>query len=221
MKQLKIIILIGSCLLLKMIYAIESNNSTSIPNEASQLFLKAWKLAKDTSLDANDLELAAKIKRIQACGSCTPAEKKIFITLLNDPAINLFNADVFTDDLEKFSYYKQLCDVAGDDNKCQVSLTPLILQVMFQNALKKNQVELVELLIDAGVDIQGDPVSSSPLIPALSLGNNKEMVQLLVDKGANVKFKSFNGDTALKVAERKGYKDIVEILKKTWHTIQE
>lgn len=213
MKQLKIIILMGSCLLLKM-NEIESKDSTlSIPNEASPTFLKAWKLAEDQALDANDLELAAKIKRIQACADCTPTEKQFFITLLNNPTINLFNTNILVDDLEKFSYYKQLCDVAEDDYKCQVRLTHHILQVMFQNALKKNQVELVELLIDAGVYIQGDPASSSPLIHAISLGN-KEMVQLLVDKGASIKFKGFNGDTALKVAERKGYKDIVEILKK-------
>ena len=214
--------LVSSFVLSSLLYSAEQNtldlNDFLNSQEVSAKFIEAWNFAQKSSEDANFLELAAKIKKIQSCSDCTMAEKRLFIILLNNRYTNLFKDyaemnRIFVDNLKKYKGYMQICDSPGNVEECQMALTHSILRDMFQNAMKTNRVELIELLIDAGLNIQGDPASSSPLIQAIN-GNHKEIVQLLIDKGAKVNFKAYGGNTALKTAEQKGYKEIVEMLKK-------
>ena len=221
MKNIKKSIFVVNSFVLTSLYAVEQKivdlKNIINPQEVSAKVVDAWNFAQKSSEDANFLELTAKIRRIQTCSDCSAAEKRLFIILLNNPGINLFKDyaemnKIFVDNLKKYKNYIQICDV-GDVEKCQVALTQSILQDMFREAIKNNRLEMIALLIDVGLNIQGDPASSSPLISATT-NNNIALARLLVNKGADVNFKGYNGDTALKVAQQKGNKEIVGILKK-------
>lgn len=220
MNNVKKIVLVVSPLILTSLYAAQEKNvdlSMFVnPKDVSSKLSQAWNFAQDAQ-DANFLELAAKIKKIQTCTDCSIAEKRLFITLLNNPGINLFENivtknKIFVDNLAKYKNYGETCDT-GNIKKCKLGLTNSILRDMLRDALKNNRLGLIKLLIDARVNIQGDPATNtSPLIQAIN-ADHKETVQLFIDKGVNVNFKGYGGNTALKAAEQKGNKEIITLLK--------
>ena len=224
MKNIKKRIFVVNSFVLISLYAAEQKivdlKNIINPQEVSAKFVDAWNFAQKSVDDANFLELASKIKKIQACADCTMAEKRLFITLLNNPNINLFDYKnmvvIFVDDLKKYQGLKQTCDAGSVTfiKKCEVNLTKAVLRRMRDEAIKNNRKGLMELLIDAGVNLQGISGSDfSPLMEAIK-NNSPEIVQMLIDKGADVNFKAYNGNTALKIAEQKGDKEIIEMLKK-------
>ena len=94
--------------------------------------------------------------------------------------------------------------------------TPLHLAVFLK------QYEIVELLLEAGADIEGaiGPDGSTPLIEAARWGD-AEMVQLLLRKGANAQAETggkwcweeiYKGKTALDFAREGGHADCVQLL---------
>ncbi|AVP87764.1 hypothetical protein phytr_8320 [Candidatus Phycorickettsia trachydisci] len=81
-------------------------------------------------------------------------------------------------------------------------------------AAKKNNIEILTLLKDAGgdVNLQYGPNKVFPLYQACSRGANVG-AKWLVDNGANVDLKTDDGATAMYVAASKGNVDLIEFLR--------
>jgi uncharacterized protein len=98
---------------------------------------------------------------------------------------------------------------AGADVKAETyGLTPL----MFAVASRK--IPMVKLLVELGAPV--DQVSSmsgqTALFSAIYAGN-AEMVQALIDLKANVNFRTKDGDTPIKAAQKGDQTDIIDLLK--------
>jgi ankyrin repeat protein len=86
-------------------------------------------------------------------------------------------------------------------------------KILFE-ASYKGQIDIVKLLIETGADINAknyNGYESTPLMYAL-VAEHLEVVKLLIKAGANVNAKNIWGETALFLASRKGYEDIIKIL---------
>ncbi len=83
------------------------------------------------------------------------------------------------------------------------------------NAAREGQLEIVQILLDAGAEINTVvPGDENPLINAARYGH-EYVVNLLITRGADVNVRAYEGTelrTALKMAKRGGYKDIVDRL---------
>ena len=82
---------------------------------------------------------------------------------------------------------------------------------------KSVTLELAEILLSRGVDIDeahtsGGSQGFTNLIMAVD-SNNEEVVRFLIKNGANVNAKTRDGSTALSLAEKMEYQNIIEILK--------
>jgi len=80
-------------------------------------------------------------------------------------------------------------------------------------AAQEGQLAVLEALADAGADLEapGGRFEITPIALA-SLRNHADVVKFLVDQGVDVAVPDVDGDTALDLAERQGYQDIVRIL---------
>jgi uncharacterized protein len=98
---------------------------------------------------------------------------------------------------------------AGADVKAETyGLTPL----MF--AIASRKIPMVKLLVELGAPV--DQISSmsgqTALFSAIYAGN-AEMVQAIIDLKANVNFRTKDGDTPVKAAQKGDQTDIIELLK--------
>lgn len=100
--------------------------------------------------------------------------------------------------------------------QCVEGYTPLHLAVYLK------QYKIVEMLLEAGADIEGavGPDGRTPLMSAAYWGD-EEMVRLLLNKGANAQAKAggewcleemYKGKTALDFARNGGHADCIELL---------
>jgi ankyrin repeat protein len=79
-------------------------------------------------------------------------------------------------------------------------------------AARRGHLDVVKALIVLGADVNAKSYyGDTPLMEAVE-NNNLEEVRLLLDKGADVTARP-NGRTALTIAQKKGRKEIVEILR--------
>jgi ankyrin repeat protein len=82
---------------------------------------------------------------------------------------------------------------------------------LLSTAAHDGQLELVNLLIDFGADVNSKGRFETPIYSAVWSGN-PEIVGLLIKNGANVNAKCEHGRTPLHLAAAKGYADIVQQL---------
>jgi ankyrin repeat protein len=81
-------------------------------------------------------------------------------------------------------------------------------------AATKNDNKLVKELLDQGAHASvRDPEGRTPLTEAV-WNNNPELVSLLIERGASVNTRKNDGATPLSIAPGKGYKQIIERLRK-------
>ena len=77
----------------------------------------------------------------------------------------------------------------------------------------KGYTKIVQLLLEHGADIdhRSTVIGTTALILASEHGHT-EIVRILLEKGADVRIESANGDTAISVAAKRNFKEIVELL---------
>lgn len=82
--------------------------------------------------------------------------------------------------------------------------------------VKDRNIEGAELLISKGADIKAKDGSSNQITPLHFAVRNRDkmMVELLVSKGADVRARDTTGNTPLRIAEKNGYTEIVELLRR-------
>ncbi len=109
---------------------------------------------------------------------------------------------VEADDLELIKYLLE----NGADKKRHINYA-------FSAAVKHGKKEIAEVLLEKGADIDYRASASdwSILMSAANVGN-KEMVEFLLEQGADVNISDYSGITALSLALRNRYFDIVNIL---------
>ncbi len=90
--------------------------------------------------------------------------------------------------------------------------SPLLMAGPIHEAAKTGEVSQVELLIEAGADVdEKDAGSKSALHWAADLGHT-DVVQVLVANGTDVDAKDFSGMTGLFLASLGSHEDIVKLL---------
>ena len=105
----------------------------------------------------------------------------------------------------------------ADVNAKKVNGTGVFTECINGVLWKSVTLELAEILLSKGVDIDetrtsGGSQGFTNLMMAVD-SNNEEVVRFLIKNGANVNAKTKDGDTALSLAVKKGYTNIIEILK--------
>lgn len=76
----------------------------------------------------------------------------------------------------------------------------------------ENQMKIVQLLINKGVDVNGETANCSVLHTAAAYGL-KEVVELLLNHGAKTDIKDSDDKLAFDFALEYGYKEIAELIK--------
>ena len=78
--------------------------------------------------------------------------------------------------------------------------------------LRKNKLDILELLIKCSVDIDvADNAGRTPLFEAIESGNIK-IAKLLINNGVRLNITDYSGHTPLYWASREGNEEIVKIL---------
>lgn len=96
------------------------------------------------------------------------------------------------------------CDVNTKDEN---GWTPLLL------ASTKDHVEMVELLLDRSADPELATEKDGKTALMWAVGEeNIEIIRLLIDKGADINAKGKFENTALRIAKRRKFNDIIELL---------
>ncbi|RIV68752.1 ankyrin repeat domain-containing protein [Flagellimonas aequoris] len=79
-------------------------------------------------------------------------------------------------------------------------------------AVAKENVELCQLLIAKGADINAPQMQNVTALHSAAHRGNLELVKLLVQQGADIDLKMDNGDTALSIVKRDGHKEVAAYL---------
>ena len=79
-------------------------------------------------------------------------------------------------------------------------------------AAYSDAVEVAELLIEKGADIDAKDKTGSTALMWAARDNSLEMVKLLIEKGADVMLENNEGNTALICAQIRGYEKIIAVL---------
>jgi ankyrin repeat protein len=91
------------------------------------------------------------------------------------------------------------------DSRDFLNRTPLFLAAM------EGSLEVIEVLLEAGADIDANRHDDNALCIAISRGR-KEIVALLLDKGANVNASTGSNNNAISVASSQGNKEMINLL---------
>ena len=80
-------------------------------------------------------------------------------------------------------------------------------------ASEKGHVEIIDLIIKSGADINAETISGYTALMYASGNGQIGAVKTLIDNGSNIYAKSKNGDTALSLATNNPYEVILQVLK--------
>jgi uncharacterized protein len=80
--------------------------------------------------------------------------------------------------------------------------------------LEDQQIAVANELLKRGLNVNAQNKQGFTPLMLASLFNNRKLVSFLLQKGANVKLQSARSETALSYAEKKGHKEIVDLLRK-------
>jgi ankyrin repeat protein len=112
---------------------------------------------------------------------------------------------------KRHAMVKQLLD-RGANTACTVPSKPLSHLSMLGLAARGNDIAAMQLLVDAGAEINQRAKEAPPAIVTAALFNHKEAVQWLLERKASVDAATKDGTTALMSAAAGGWVDVVELL---------
>ncbi|HWN43390.1 MAG TPA: ankyrin repeat domain-containing protein [Thermoanaerobaculia bacterium] len=109
---------------------------------------------------------------------------------------------------------RTLVDLGADLNRGEETGFPSIIAALSTD--RKDRHEIVELLLGAGADIQQRGVNDYTPLHYAATRNDLKGVELLLSKGADPAARTRVDEytTALQEAERLGYREVAEILRK-------
>ena len=108
-------------------------------------------------------------------------------------------------------YFEENENIISQIKKLSKENQNLANKILFA-AINKGNKDIVECLVENGVDVNGNTILETPLMCAIEVGN-KDIVECLVEKGADINKRAVLGlMTPLTLAINKGNKDIVEYL---------
>lgn len=96
--------------------------------------------------------------------------------------------------------------------RCNVHYKTIMGDTMLMFACKKNDVVMVDYLLDRGVDVNDVNVNGNGALIVASFFGFLGVVQKLVEKGVDVRHENKSGNTALMWAARRGNMDVVRYL---------
>ena len=85
-------------------------------------------------------------------------------------------------------------------------------QTVFFIFAKKGDREMIELLLDNGMDINARDINRETVLFLSARNGDREMAEFLIDKGVDINAKNVNGETVLFLAMRNGDQEMVEFL---------
>jgi ankyrin repeat protein len=100
----------------------------------------------------------------------------------------------------------------GANPSCTVVLPSKLRRTMLGAAASANDIATMQLLVQAGADVDQYGKETAPALLMSAVGKAKEAVQWLLDKKASVDAAADNGMTALMAASQMGHVDVVELL---------
>lgn len=95
--------------------------------------------------------------------------------------------------------------------KNYVSKYPNKAKVEFFNAIETGKISVVKALIEAGINVNSFDSWDRPAL-VMAASNSTEIAKMLLDKGADINQKNSFGATALSMAVKWGYPDVVQFL---------
>ena len=112
------------------------------------------------------------------------------------------------------SFIRTLIGLGADPNYQEEGSFPSILAAL--STEREDRHEIVELLLDAGADIQQRGVNDWTPLHYAAARNDRKAVELLLARGADPKSRTRIDDltTPLEEAERLGFLEVAEILKR-------
>ena len=87
-------------------------------------------------------------------------------------------------------------------------------KISLHTAVRKNNVQLAESLIEGGADVNAKDEAGKTLLHWASVWDHRAVAKVLLAQGADVDAKDRKGDTPLHDAARRGHAEIVELLGK-------
>ena len=85
----------------------------------------------------------------------------------------------------------------------------------FLEAMNRDRVEIARLMINKGADVNAKDFGGVTPLMWVAGYNHPDIARLLIEKGADVNARDRDGLTALAIAEKEGFSEVVQILKKS------
>lgn len=103
-------------------------------------------------------------------------------------------------------FIKVLLEKGADANKGSGYYTPL------EMAIKKRNIDLMQMLIDAGADIRYIDENGNTLFHAAAKINSSKNISFLLEKGLDINARNDKGETPLHISAEKGYKSVIVLM---------
>lgn len=127
-------------------------------------------------------------------------------------ALNRLIMSLFSTTNSAYLNWTRICDIEHPWNSPNFNRTLADISAPLYQASLSGLIEIVELLLAKGADVNGQGGSYGTALEAASGKGHDQIVELLLVKGADVNTQGGYYFTALAAASKEGYKQVVELL---------